>query len=58
MQKRIIKSAFIWKLDIKLGNRRDKLMNPCRLRAVTPICDSYVPCHRFAIRTCLAADLR
>ena len=24
MQKQIIKTAFIWKLEIKLGNRRDE----------------------------------
>ena len=58
MQKRIIKTAFIWKLEIKLGNRRDKPMNPCRDRAWPPIRNSYVPYHRFAIRTCRATDLR
>ena len=33
-------------------------MNSCRDRAWPPIRNSYVPCHRFAIRTCLATDLR
>ena len=58
MQKLILKTAFIWKLEIKLGNRRDEPMNPCRDRAWPPIRNSYVPCHRFAIRTCLATDLQ
>ena len=58
MQKWIIKIAFIWKLEIKLGNRRDEAMNTCRDRAWPPIRNSYVPGHRFAIRTCLTTDLR
>ena len=33
-------------------------MNSCRDRAWQPIRNSHVPCHQFAIRTCLATDLR
>ena len=58
MQKWIIETALIWQLEIKLGNRRDESMNSWRDRAWPPIRNSYVPCHRFAIRTCLATDLR
>ena len=58
MQKIVNKNGFIWKLDIKLGNRRDEPMNSCRDRASSPIRNSHVPCHRFAIRTYLATDLR
>ena len=33
-------------------------MNSCRDRAWPPIRNSYVPCHRFTIRTCCTTDLR
>ena len=43
---------------MKLANRRDEPMNSCKDRAWRPIRNSYMPCHRFAILACLAADLR
>ena len=41
MQVWVVKTAFIWKLKIKLGNK-DEPMNSNIDRALPPFCDSYV----------------